>query len=582
MPLHIKSVSIRNFRCFKSLDLNIEQFTVLVGENGCGKTSILEAVNLALSRNVTASKINEQDFNADDEGGIEIEVVFDNLFIASLPDGYASQPVPCDRVRLSVKRRERGAPGRALNDGFVISHVVVPDSTVSTTAKGWKVSRKSGRDFEFDQRALNMQSVDASDLPRCFLFDRHRERQSSVGFSSTMSRLVEDLNWRFMNGLDPTGRAAYQKQWEGIYATILTAADSQKFKESVREVQQRLVAMLGDHYDSLELSLVELERPFAKSFFATRDGLNQVAQDGLGSGVSLIISYLLLEAIRKMSKESLVILIDEPELHLHPQLQAQFCSHLRTAGFDVILSTHAAAMINFADWRGVKRINRGGICHPTVATLARELPVEGKPRAVSEHLEDIRAYRQNETVFFREARDLLFARGVVLVEGPVDRYGIEVLADRHGLDLRDLTIICCHGKTKIPHYQILCHAFGVPFITIMDKDLHSKNEGDRKPNDMIFEWAMPGHLFAFENSFENALGVTEKKHKTTEAMNAIDDYDFDALIQEVSDMFLALKAFAVAVRTGTVPMMLDIILPEQPAEATPEAGTEPEQKAGLN
>lgn len=554
MSIHIKKVIIDNFRCFNHVELDVEQFTVLVGENACGKTSILEAISLALSRRISTSRIAEQDFNMSDDGDIGIEVIFDGSFDATLADGYTTQVVPCDRVRVTIKRRERAAPGRAMNDGFVINHIVVPDATVRQTSSGWSIKRKGGTDFQISERSLAIQSVEAPDLPRCFFFDRQRERQSSVGFNSTMSRLVDDRNWRFMNGMDETARASYVDQWEEVYATILSAANSMKFRETVIEIQSRLVKMLGTEYKALELSLLDLEQPFSKSFFALRFGHNQVAQDGLGSGVSLIISYLLLEAISTMSKEQLVILIDEPELHLHPQLQSQFCSHLREAKFDVIMSTHAASMVNFSDWRSVKRLGPNGVCHPTDASLSLDLPQNGTPKRIEDHLEDIRKFRQEETVFFREAKDLLFARGCILVEGPVDKYAIEVLAKRHGLDLRDLTIVSCNGKNKIPHHQILCHAFGIPFFTVLDSDLNNLD-----PSDPISLGAMPGNLFAFSNSMEDALGGGAGRNKTVNAMKAVDEYMI--VVPEITDLFDALKRFAVGVAANLSPTTLKVTVP---------------------
>jgi hypothetical protein len=45
----IQSVEIRNFRCFKHLPIDrCQRFNVIVGENGVGKTTLLEAIFLAL------------------------------------------------------------------------------------------------------------------------------------------------------------------------------------------------------------------------------------------------------------------------------------------------------------------------------------------------------------------------------------------------------------------------------------------------------------------------------------------------------------------------------------------------------
>src|ERR1700678_1688210 len=48
----LKYIKVENFRGFEKLELELDETTVLIGENNCGKTSLLEAVRLFLSRSV--------------------------------------------------------------------------------------------------------------------------------------------------------------------------------------------------------------------------------------------------------------------------------------------------------------------------------------------------------------------------------------------------------------------------------------------------------------------------------------------------------------------------------------------------
>ncbi|HNG96547.1 MAG TPA: AAA family ATPase, partial [Acidobacteriota bacterium] len=48
--MHLKTVTLRNFRCFKELKLNLHpRLTVLVAENGGGKSAVLDAIRMGLS-----------------------------------------------------------------------------------------------------------------------------------------------------------------------------------------------------------------------------------------------------------------------------------------------------------------------------------------------------------------------------------------------------------------------------------------------------------------------------------------------------------------------------------------------------
>src|ERR1700746_2409027 len=48
--MKINHVRIENFRCIRELDVDLEDTTVFIGANNSGKTAILEAVRIALSR----------------------------------------------------------------------------------------------------------------------------------------------------------------------------------------------------------------------------------------------------------------------------------------------------------------------------------------------------------------------------------------------------------------------------------------------------------------------------------------------------------------------------------------------------
>ncbi|MGM9570424.1 MAG: AAA family ATPase, partial [Phascolarctobacterium sp.] len=47
--MQIESLKLKNFRCYDELDIDFEpQLTVIVGENGKGKTAIFDALAIGL------------------------------------------------------------------------------------------------------------------------------------------------------------------------------------------------------------------------------------------------------------------------------------------------------------------------------------------------------------------------------------------------------------------------------------------------------------------------------------------------------------------------------------------------------
>jgi len=81
--MRIKRLSIKNFRSIKSLDMDLSDSTVLVGRNNAGKTAVLDAVRIALTRKwgQRGTGFTEYDIHLPDDQsdpktspGVEIEV----------------------------------------------------------------------------------------------------------------------------------------------------------------------------------------------------------------------------------------------------------------------------------------------------------------------------------------------------------------------------------------------------------------------------------------------------------------------------------------------------------------------------
>src|ERR1035438_4812875 len=67
--MKIKRLHIENFRSIKSLDIQLEETTVLIGRNNSGKSAILEAIRIALSRRwgQRGTGFTEDDVHRDDD-----------------------------------------------------------------------------------------------------------------------------------------------------------------------------------------------------------------------------------------------------------------------------------------------------------------------------------------------------------------------------------------------------------------------------------------------------------------------------------------------------------------------------------
>lgn len=93
--MHVKELQLSNFRGFESLTLQFhEKLTVLVGVNGSGKTSVLDAVARAMPRALGgAEKIQPSEVrNGAEEASVEVKVVAATILESTISTMQRSRP----------------------------------------------------------------------------------------------------------------------------------------------------------------------------------------------------------------------------------------------------------------------------------------------------------------------------------------------------------------------------------------------------------------------------------------------------------------------------------------------------------
>ncbi|MBD2069007.1 AAA family ATPase, partial [Leptolyngbya sp. FACHB-671] len=186
------------------------------------------------------------------------------------------------------------------------------------------------------------------------------------------------------------------------------------------------------------------------------------------SGEKEILNFLL--GIFAFNIKDGLVIVDEPEVHLHPRWQSilidLFFDLANTTGNQFILSTHSAVFISQRTLSNIVRVYKSNDIS-TIATISR-----GNVQGTKDLLHIINSHN-NEKIFFADK--------VVLVEGVTDRLFFEELINFYQLLFSEtpevIEVLEVYGKVNLEKYRRFLETISVPNFIIADFD-YLQNVGD--------------------------------------------------------------------------------------------------------
>lgn len=435
--MKLNNLKITNYRCFKDAELDFDEYiTLIVGKNGAGKTTILDAAAVSISTFLlgidggVSRSISKDDARYefyDLNGTIESQHQFP-VSIESIGDCQDKKNVKWIRSLNS----ESGKP------------------TIKDAGELTSIARKVQNQIMTGDKSMILPLISYYGTGRLYAQKKEKrnrkvltEFKRQVGYIDCMAAESNEklmLNWFQTQTL----KSLQKQQKTGVLdkSILLQTVERAICRSYERISGARNTSILFD----LDTHRLVLE-------FETVDGcMQKFAMDEMSDGYKNTLSMIgdiayrmaVLNPIlgdKVLEKTPGIVLIDEIDLHLHPQWQQTILSDLHAVfpSIQFIVSSHAPAVINSVLREQIRILDNGKIYLPAAQTYGRDansilrevMNVSDRPTDVKARLDSFYAY-MDESDYENADRVLTELENVVGTSDP------DIAAARTSLDLEIL------------------------------------------------------------------------------------------------------------------------------------------------
>jgi putative ATP-dependent endonuclease of the OLD family len=436
--MHLAKLVIRNFRKLKHAELSFQPgLNVLVGGNNTGKTAVVDALRALLAgHDEPYPRLGEEDVHRPKGGTPSGDIVFEYAFTGLDSDDEA------DFLAALV-------PDAA---GNLEAHIKIrysdPDNSGRLRAKRW-----CGEHEEIGLTADMMENLRGVYLPPL----RDASQGLKPGRTSQLARLLQLL-------AEADGIAGIDKALQDLdkqLKTHLPIVNTQK------AIDTRHRTMLGQQLaQMLEVGLSASDFRSLKSRVSLVVDAFEIEQNGLGFNNLIYMAVVLSELTKNPDSCYRGLIVEEPEAHLHPQLQAVLLQYLQSIQavdgerpVQLFVTSHSP---NFASMANLDTL----VCLVDTGTavetfLPRSIDFDAGKRAKLERYLDV------------TRAEIFFARRIIFVEGAAELMMVDALAKRMGCNLRQhgVSLISVEGLNFDSFLPLFGdNALKIPVAVLTDAD----------------------------------------------------------------------------------------------------------------
>jgi predicted ATP-dependent endonuclease of OLD family len=465
--MRITKLEIKNFRSIENVSLDVPQICALIGPNNSGKSNILEALRRVLAPGwVSVSSFSADDvFRRDPEKEMQITCT-------------VSPPIPYKRFKSATATDIHGLSFQytKYKIGDKKGQPRLEQSCLDAKSKVPSVLAKAPQRGQTHQYEflVGIPSEVREAVPLIFIgTNRALKEQLPSARYSLLRQMFEDINEQLQNPQE----VVKAKTNEGTEVSIprivrfrqlmqaaLALLRTEAFNRVEKTIKTKVLEQLGlgaEDTSGIDLYFTPMDSfEFYKSLdlFVDEGGFKISAQE-LGEGMQNAIVLAMLQAFEETQKKGAILLIEEPEMFLHPQMQRSLYKTLRKIGEtnQVIYTTHSPHFVTVPDYDEIMLVRK----------------TDGKTRVTTSALpKDTARSEKLIKELDPERSELFFATRLLIVEGDTEKLAFPEYAKVLEIDLDRVgaTIIEVGGKRNLMEFAKVAISFGIPTGIVYDKD----------------------------------------------------------------------------------------------------------------
>ncbi len=452
--MRLTTVEIHNFRCIKNLTVDLDETTVLIGENNSGKTAFLEAVRICLERlrGRGRSPFDEYDYHLPDDESTPVDaapIEIELSFVETETEPWAEEVV------------------QALADLFARDANDQRRVTFRVKSSFDQDTREFVTDWDF---------LDANGNPL--------PAGKAAGQLNTLQRLAPPF---YLSALRDASKhfAAKGRFWRTFLAESgIPEDDRAVLTTALAELNERLIAAhqplldvrtgLEDAGRVIEFGVneaVTIDALPTKLFsLLSRAQVNLASRSGAripvefqGEGTQSLAVLLLFGAFLRSKLSDLdpdaapITALEEPEAHLHPSAIRSLMGIVSDLPGQKLVSTHSGDLLASVSSSAIRRF-----AHANGAINAHRI----EPGTLTP--EEARKFDSHVR---RTRGELLFAKCWLLVEGETENTLLAGAAEFLGLDLARAGVRYVEfSQTDVGMLAKVANRLGIAWYCVLDND----------------------------------------------------------------------------------------------------------------